>query len=188
LSINDRNEIAFYANFTTGEGTYESGVWMEEQGALRLIARTGDPLPGLAADTAFSSGWIHRPSARPVALLSAFLTGFTIYEPNSGLWARTASGELLLIAREGELLNVSDDPDAPDMRRIRLIHSAGIDDHGYISFGAFFFDGTSGVFVSSVVAVPEPHAGAFLVFGAVMGFIQFARQEAFEMTPASKTK
>jgi hypothetical protein len=139
LSINDRNDIAFSASYTTGDGTYENGVWMEQQGALQLIARTGDPLPGLPADTAFNYGWLLRPSDRPVALLNAsYLTGTSIDEPNSGLWARTATGELHLVALEGDLMNVSDDPNAPDLRRIRVLHSAAIDDLGYISFGAFF--------------------------------------------------
>jgi hypothetical protein len=150
---------------------------MEQEGALQLIARTGDQLPGLPADAVFGSGRVLRPSSHPVALLKANLTGAAIDDQyDSGLWARTATGELLLVAREGELMNVSDDPNAPDLRRIRLLHSAAIDDLGYISFGAAFFDGTSGVFVSSVVAVPEPHAGVLLLFGALLSTILVARR------------
>jgi hypothetical protein len=152
---------------------------VEQDGALQLIARTGDPLPGLPVDTAFNSGWLLRSGTRPVALLNAYLTGTTINDPNSGLWARTATGELLLVAREGDLMNVSDDPNVPDLRRIRLLHPGGIDDLGYISFFAAFTDGTSGAFVSSVVAVPEPHAGVYFLFGAVLRFTLFARRRKY---------
>lgn len=159
LSINDHDEIAFSANYWTGDGAFGNGVWMEEQGRIELVAREGDLLPGLSAGAAFYFGQVLRPNDRPVALLDAWLTGTNINDGNDrGLWARNAVGEMLLVAREGDLLDVSDDPRAPDLRRISFLGLGEIDELGYISFVASFVDGTSGVFVSSLVAVPEPSA------------------------------
>jgi hypothetical protein len=39
---------------------------------------------------------------------------------------------------------------------------SGFNDRGQIAFAAFFMDGSSGVFVSDVVAVPEPGGYALL--------------------------
>lgn len=169
LSINDRDEIAFSANYSAGDGIFGNGLWMEQQGRLQIVIREGDMLPGLPADTGFDYGQIRRPSKHPVAVLNAWLTGTGIDDANDlGIWARNAIGDLLLVAREGDLLNVSDDPRAPDLRMIKSLGLGGIDDWGYVSFRASFVDGTSGVFVSSVIAVPEPPAGVLLVLGLVL--------------------
>jgi hypothetical protein len=51
---------------------------------------------------------------------------------------------------------------------------SGFNDLGQISFVAFFTDGTSGVFVSRAVAVPEPSTlvAACVALGYAMGFLR----------------
>lgn len=79
-----------------------------------------------------------------------------------------------MIARVGDELDVSDDPGLRDYRTIRelnLIRSStndagnysGFNDLKQIAFRAEFTDGTSGIFVSNLVAVPEPCALALII-------------------------
>ena len=44
---------------------------------------------------------------------------------------------------------------------------SSFNDSGQLTFGALFTDGTSGVFVSNLVAVPEPSATVLLALGAL---------------------
>ena len=73
------------------------------------------------------------------------------------------------IARTGELFDVNDDPLVDDLREIVSLSffanigdgnggASAFNDQGQLAFAAFFNDGTSGVFVSNLVAtaVPEP--------------------------------
>ena len=79
-----------------------------------------------------------------------------------GLWAQDLSGILQPIALEGDLFEVNDG----DFRKITQLYvnlEHGINDFGQIAFSAEFADGTSGVFVSDRVAIPEPDV-AYLVF------------------------
>ena len=171
LGINDSGEIAFSANYTR-EGNNQvvgNGAWIEQQGQLQLVAKTGDLLPGLPEDSFFHFGQIHRPADYPVAVLVARLAGAGVDDSNDqGIWVRNAWGEMLLVAREGELLDVSDDPHAPDLRRVSTLQFGGIDEQGYVSFQATFVGGSSGAFVSSIVAVPEPSPGTLLLLGAAL--------------------
>lgn len=85
----------------------------------------------------------------------------------NGIWAQDLSGELKLIARTGDQLDVDDGP-GTDFRTISdlsfiggvgaedYVERSGFNDQGQLAFSATFTDGSSGVFVSNLVAVPEP--------------------------------
>jgi hypothetical protein len=71
----------------------EFGVWSEGSGGLELVARTGDPAPGLPTDTEFRTIYIHS-----VVLNDAGKTAF--YAENEGygsIWSN-APGALTLVA------------------------------------------------------------------------------------------
>lgn len=92
-----------------------------------------------------------------------------------GIWAEDLNGELQLIARTGGTIDVDPDPAVVDERVVEYISSLGnlfgnasqqyFNDRGQILFTATFTDGTTGVFVSNLVAVPEP-AGLALTIAA----------------------
>jgi hypothetical protein len=180
-TINGQDEIAFSANYFSSDGRSGNGVWIERQGGLRLVARTGDALPGLSPDTVFDFGSISQSSERQVAVLNGVLTRAGVDDSyTSGIWAHNRAGDLLLVARDGELLDVSDDPRVPNLRRISSLQAGHIDNAGYISFVASFDDGTSGVFVSSVVAIPEPAGGPLLAPAMILQLLL----RAFRSAPA----
>jgi hypothetical protein len=99
-------------------------------------------------------------------------------ENDLGLWATDLEGTLHLILRTGDLLEVA----PSDFRTISgfEFHGdtgnedgrvSGFNDLGQLAFFAYFTDGSSGIFVSNLVAVPEPIG--LVVFGAYL--LSFAR-------------
>ena len=62
----------------------------------------------------------------------------------------------------GDVLDASNDPVGSDLRTIEFLSPdsghIGFNDRGQVAFYARFTDGTSGVFVSGAVAIPEPSA------------------------------
>ncbi len=100
---------------------------------------------------------------------------------NEGIWAQDPGGTLRLIVRSGEMLDVDDGPGV-DLRTVKSIgvfdfpgvttaiqRGLQFNDRGQVEFEALFTDGSSGIFVSDAVAVPEP-AAATLVACLILGF------------------
>jgi hypothetical protein len=161
------------------------GVWKQEaDGSVRLVAREGDHAPGTPPNVRFDVGsgnnggfnWIVLNGRGQVAF-QAFLAGPGIGNPHSGIWAEDVLGELHLIARMGDLLEVAPN----DFRTIVAMdlfgtftggfgnesgYSSGFNERGQVAFSASFTDGTSGIFVSDLVAVPEPSAFFLLSIGS----------------------
>jgi hypothetical protein len=169
--LNDAGQIAFVATLigTGVDSTNDSSLWLDGSGSLSLVAREGDHAPGTPEGVVFRGP----PGLDASLVLNAtgqtafysILTGSGISASNDfGIWATDRSGELQLIAREGDLLEV-----APgDFRTIGLIkrpfyltgngdgRASFFNNRGQLAFAAIFTDGSSGIFVSNRVAIPEP--------------------------------
>lgn len=163
------------------------GIWKEQGNLLTLIVREGSNAPGTDAGVNFS--FLGTPAfndSGQVAFLGVLDGADVTSENDRGIWAEDTSGALTLIAREGDLLNVSDAPGQIDLRTIETLEFAsrassedgrgqGFNNLGQIVFASTFTDGTSGVFVSNLVLnVPEP-SSAMLLFAAVMMINQRSR-------------
>jgi hypothetical protein len=84
-----------------------------------------------------------------------------------GIWAQDRDGVLQLIVREGQQLDVDDGPGI-DLRTINCLCYATpptINNLGQVVFRAAFTDGSQGIFVSNLVAVPEPYAVGLAAIG-----------------------
>ncbi|NOZ38619.1 MAG: hypothetical protein GXP24_00150 [Planctomycetes bacterium] len=177
--LNGVGQVAFQG-FLLGFGTNSSdnsGIWSTGRGSLALLARAGNEAPGTDVD--FASFARIMPVLN-VANQTAFLGNLTGSDVNSnndrGIWAEDLSGVLTLIAREGDLLDVDGGPgkDFRTIRSLTFVGNSGNEDGrrsgfnalGQLAFGATFTDGTSGIFVSNLVAIPEPST---LVFVGVSG-------------------
>jgi hypothetical protein len=181
--LNAVGQTAFRARLS-GSGVNASnddGIWSEGTGALKLVARSGMAAPGAADGVTF--GGIATPFSLPSinalgqTIFSATLTGSGIDSTNDmGIWATDIDGVLKLIVRAGDQLEVA----SGDLRTISSVgfigdtikgaqttrptgnedgFGSGFNDRGQLAFAATFTDGTSGVFVSNLVAsapVPEP--------------------------------
>ena len=172
-NLNDRGDVSFQA-VLKGAGVTSSSelsLWTKPAGSdseLRLVARAGDLAPGTDANTEFRAFSTHVLNADGRMAFMAVVggPGVSVGEGNvHGIWAENLAGELVLIARDGDELQV-----APgDVRTISGLafqantgnsdgQPSGYNDDGLVAFRAQFADGTSGVFVSDLATVPEPKA------------------------------
>jgi hypothetical protein len=181
--INAAGDIVFGA--VAGED--DDGIWVEREGNLELLARAGQPAPDVPAGAVFD--FFYEPtmnSAGEIAFYAPLRVGEggVTEENNAALWAQDINGILRLIVREGDEFDVDNGPGV-DVRVFSdfSIHSSGIflgggsgnqdgrpsyfNDRGQLAFWASFTDGGSGVFISDVVAVPEPSARVFLVVASL---------------------
>jgi hypothetical protein len=188
LALNDAGQIAFFAT-PTGAGvdsTNNRGLWSGAPGSLALVARTGDHAPGTEDGVVFANfSNLFANSNRTLILNAAGQTAFVARLTGSGIsandlggiWATDRSGALQLIARTGDLLEV-----APgDFRTVNLLafladpntistgnsdgRPSAFNNLGQIAFAATFTDGSSGIFVSNRVAVPEPATFSAILVG-----------------------
>jgi hypothetical protein len=174
--LNDAGQTAFFATLI-GSGVAsanDEGVWSEGSGSLALVAREGDHAPGTPSGVNFallsgSSNTFQLPDLNELgqSAFIATLGGSGVDSTNNaGIWATDRTGALQLIARIGDLLEV-----APgDFRTVSRFgfgpsptgtgnsdgRPSGFNNLGQLAFQANFTDGSSGVFVSNRVAVPEP--------------------------------
>jgi hypothetical protein len=166
--LNDAGRIAFRGQLI-GNGVTDqsdSGIWADSAGSIQLVAREGDQPPGVSGNAAFAE--FDRNSHVLNALGQiAFLGGLVgdgITAANDvGIWATAQNGALSLIAREGDELEVRPN-EFRTISELRFLGGSGNGDSrpngfnnvGQVAFYAQFSDGSSGVFVSDRVAIPEP--------------------------------
>jgi hypothetical protein len=168
--INGAGQTAFVATLKGDAVTTANrvGLWTEADGDLALVARTGDAAPGTEPGVTFGN-LVGDTNSAPVLNAAgqvAFhgrLTGSGITTSNdAGIWAQDITGAVTLIAREGDLIEVN----PGDFRRASGVffrgesgledgRRAGFNERGELAFVATFDDGSSGIFVSDRVAVPE---------------------------------
>lgn len=99
----------------------------------------------------------------------AFMRGNLFTTLDQGVWASDLYGELHLIARQGQLLEVM----VGDLRSIFAVEfePTGLSDAGQIAFSAFFDDGSSGVFLAAFdygqQSIPSPGTLVLLLSGLI---------------------
>jgi hypothetical protein len=165
MSLSDSGQMAF------GGGLVGSGISSANDFALfvgepstgfEIVAREGGLAPDLTANSRFttlSTPIVNR--AGQVAFEAGVNNSFLGH-----IFATDRQGNLRLIARAGSQIDVDDGPGV-DLRTISQVFFEsdghvgvedlkGFNDRGQLAFYALFADGSSGVFVSNLVAVPEP--------------------------------
>ena len=160
-----------------GDGEADGyGLWTRNMhGDLALVAATGQPAPGTSEVFSFPFGASINNRGR-VAFSATLSDANQLPSKNTGLWAQDLDGVLELVVSEGSWIDVSDDPGITDFRLVEsfdAVSGGALDGQrsffngaGQVAFTARFTDGTSGIFVSSVVAVPEPCCLAVLTLTA----------------------
>jgi len=153
---------------------------------LTVVATHGGHPPGTPEGTKFWSSSIAQNEGGQVAFF-AMLMGGDVKPPTKpgmppqlvndhGIWGQDRSGRLRLVVRAGEMLDV-DDGSEVDLRRIRSIQfrQQGFNANGDLAFSATFEDGTSGVFISNLLSVPEPSSIAAMTSGLAIVLVGFMR-------------
>ena len=172
-NINHRGEVSFQA-VLVGSGIdplNEKGIWVQpvdSDAAPRLAVRAGEEAPGTEADVVFRAFATHVLNGEGQLAFVGAVGGPSVSTANGnvlGIWAEDTAGELHLVARDGDQMEVS----PGDIRTIASLgfqsntgnsdgQPTGFNDAGLLTFRATFTDGTSGIFVSQISAVPEPGA------------------------------
>jgi len=160
--LNDAGQTAFFGRLNNSSSATDRGIWSEGDGSgLALVAREGNPAPGTNRNFASFGNTLVLNDAGQTAFFGRLVGA------DNGIWATNLSGVLTLIVREGDLLDVDDGP-GTDFRTINRIvgffsdtgngdgRPSGFNNLGQLVFSALFTDGTRGVFISNLVAIPEP--------------------------------
>ena len=176
LQMNNRGDIAYMATLA-GEGIDSTNnlalfLYDAEHGS-QLIAQQGVTMD--------DQGSIIERLANVDFLLNdrGQIALFNPYNSTNGIWATDSTGLLRSIVRPGEVLNVSDDPTSPDLRQVSSAwlstdqsHGAGtvngFNNRGQVAFMTYFADRSRGVFISNLVAVPEPTGLHLIVAGLLV--------------------
>ena len=111
----------FYAPFISGSGrvafqadlqgpgvvsfTNDLGIWSQDEGGLKLLARTGDQAPGLPAGANFAGFTDNRTgyftnSGGPLSFYATFKRNDATY--GSGIWTERTPGNLELVVQTGQ--------------------------------------------------------------------------------------
>ena len=150
----------------------DTGIWTERNGVLKSILKEGDPAPGMPAGTVFVRIDTSTPfTTNNHGQLAAVLTSTN----GIGLWVTDRQGNLRLILKNGDQINVSNDPLIEDIRTIFSIRmssgssrddgrATSFNDAGQVALQLLFSDGSEGIVVATI---PEP--ASMMLFSAGLG-------------------
>lgn len=171
LLFNDAGQVAFIDQLSGAAFGENRAIWLHSpDSGFSLVAREGNPAPGTSAGVNFDDfaddfGIIDVMAMNNLGQVAfrSDLTGAVNGSNDRGIWATDLSGNLKLVVRTGDLLDVNEDPEIEDLRTISGVsfvtgqrgRQSGFNDSGQLAFVAFFTDGTRGVFVSDVVAIDD---------------------------------
>jgi hypothetical protein len=162
--LNGAGQTAFVGKLTGSSvtDTNAAGIWSEGGGSgLAMVARAGSQAPGMATGVNFSFFDTPVLNGAGQTAFRGNLTGEGVTGGNGrGIWATDLDGLVHLVAREGDIIDVSNDPLSPDPRTISslwLIPGSGgedgkatsFNDAGQLAFRARFTDGSEGIFVAT---------------------------------------
>lgn len=201
LRLNGNGHVAF-SGWLTGDAVTvqnQSAIFSTFDGELSAVVRGGDHAPGTGAGTAFS-----RLTNRSFAFndtgqiaFSTELFGGDVNTPagrgqppefvnNHGIWGLDRQGILRKVVRAGDWIDVDLGP-TQDLRRVDRVSFYGqlgigatgfngFNNSGQLAFGATFTDGSSGIFISNVLTVPEPSALLLMFLAAVIPTSRWSRR------------
>ena len=185
--INGAGDIAFVGTLSHAQSTNtdDTGIWQTIGGQTKLVSREGGVAPGAggALFTDFLGGVPILNSSGHLAFGGALQLGGDVTSSNQlGIWAQDPQGVLRLVVRTGDTIEV-----APgDFRTISLLYlnapaSGGEDgrarafnDLGQLLYAAKFTDGSSGLFLTTVV--PEPGTVVLASIASLMSALLWMRR------------
>jgi hypothetical protein len=161
--MNDAGEVAFKAGLIGSDVGWDSdwGIWGPDgSGGLTLIAREGDPVPGLLGVSFMSIDAAPYLNAHGDVVFEASWLEVTEEGQNFGwgLFVRTGEGAFLTVVRSGDLIEV----EPGIFREVSDPSRGGLNDARQFTFMTRFTGGGTGVFLTTV---PEPGTAALLALG-----------------------
>ena len=173
VAMNNSDDIA-YVGTIAGPGVdsaNNSGVWLDRSSNETLIARSGMHAADSPDSLVFSYfGSVDVNDSGQVVFVGMLSAEGTSTTTSIGIWATDRNGDLHLVARTDQLFEVG----PGDFRKINYLQFLGnsnaseFNNVGQVAFSARFTDGSSGAFVSNVVAIPESNSGLLLVMSMLV--------------------
>jgi hypothetical protein len=163
FALNQAGQLVFQAGLhgVGVDASNDEGIWIANAGGIRLLAREGDAAPGTAPGVVFARSipvfdqFVQSETGRVVFLSG--ISGPGVDGSNRfGLWATDGLGNLILITRSGQKLDVGDG----ESRTIAHLTPYSFNTANEVGFEAEFTDGSNGVFIA---VVPEPSSLALAV-------------------------
>jgi hypothetical protein len=169
--IGESGKVAVLTQAESGTQS-RGGIWEESETGLRLVALGGNQAPGAQPGKTFE--FIQLPymnNAGQIVFSATIDDGNPATQSNEvGIWAQDRQGELQLIVKSGDMLEVAPGV-LSEVGNVSFSWHFNedqiINDRGEILFHARFMDGTQAIVVSDVVAIPEP-SGCVLAVGLAM--------------------
>lgn len=186
VAINSQGQTIFDGRMDSPGGQYDTGLFFADDREVRLLARIGDPAPGTDPSASYApTGFAFAAlNAQGQVAFMAQLEGPGINGSNDkGVWATDERGLITLVAREGQQIDVDNDPLVEDVRTISKIFTPNFlggyrgDDGGagsyfnqlgQLALHLGFTDGSEGIIVATV---PEPSRTNLLMCTLAMGFV-----------------
>jgi hypothetical protein len=187
IAINGDGLVALRGSLTDVGRSFEGeGIAVEEpNGQLRLVVVDGMPVPGGPADAVFDVDrnqdfQFNRLSQ--MALTGSFQvpgggreTGAFVYDPIRGLLNIALPGDQIEVA-PGDIRQVFSASILGTTTGLEDGTRMALNEQGQVLFLARFTDSTSGLFVSDLVAVPEPATLQFVLLGVAAFTLRAARR------------
>jgi len=164
----------------------DAAIWAGAPDDMKLIAYRGQQALGFPAGVTYNvplpynAGWPPYPMMNDMGQVAFCVV---TSDGGVGVWGTDLAGVLHLVVKTGDALEV-----APgDFRTVNDLvltgigsssggKSSGFNDQGQLAFWASFTDGSSGVFISNAVAVPEPATFALAAIGCAAALWQYRRR------------
>ena len=195
LSINDQGEVVFLAEILSaapmdgggmgmeggmgmGPPTSDLGIFSNEEGALSLVARTGDAAPGAGDGVIFNFFDALALNDQGDIVFGANLTGTGVTDANDRAIFGESDGMFSILVREGDIIDLGDG-DLATIIFLNLGRNA-FNDLGQIAFFADLSDGRQGILLGSpdgIVLAPVPLPAALpLMASGLLGLVAIARR------------
>jgi hypothetical protein len=167
--INNQGTVAFLANIRSSSSTQTIGqaVYRGTPGDLAVLARTNDPAPGTPDGVVFSGFNVANQEPLTIAngglvVFTGVLTGPGVTSANNvGIWAVEPSGQVQLVLREGDVIDVNPAGGITDLRTVASFFAAlgtgendgqrhALNAIGQLALRVRFTDVTEAIIVASV--------------------------------------
>jgi hypothetical protein len=185
ISDNDSGVTAFRGRLLLVPPITEAtckGIWSNSGGTLHLVARSGNPAPGLPGVTYSDFYALAINATGQVAFIAALSDGV-------GLFREDAAGVIGLVVRDFQLFDVFGD--GSDVRLITGLATPEVsgnpytsastgdgrriyfNDSGDLAFRLTFVDGSEGIFVTSSLHVGDLNCDGSVNFGDINPFVLY---------------
>jgi hypothetical protein len=193
-AINALDQIAFRAGLEIGvagvTADTDSAIWSTASGSPEIVVREGDPAPGVPGGvfSLIASPAINDAGQVTFSASLVIGPGGVTTSNASGIWAQLPGGDLSLVARIGDSIDVDDGPGV-DVRTLTGLNYSGwstgfgndsgrshfFNEQGKLIFNGHFVGGgggygDQGVFVWDSNLVPEPATLSLLTLGGLAVF------------------